>query len=223
MSTQAQAPTPFREESSNSQDDDPLRLRMQERDVPNLSNQQREVRAMDHSIALEKPSSTNLHILMKNFIHLLTLAEEAVLEEEAFLDSLKKFQNHKLGMESHYMMIMNIQVATTKQPTSNFKPWPKKEEAPRGTFQSPTKQKMEERGKIISNPPKRFKCNYVGHYASSCPTKRALIFREDSNGLIEKEEDESGECVEGEENGEDDEHVDLNPLESNDDVLSLVT
>ncbi|KAI5671448.1 hypothetical protein M9H77_11812 [Catharanthus roseus] len=83
------------------------------------------------------------------------------------------------------------QVATTKPPTSNFKPWPKKEEAPRGTFQPPTKPK----------------CNGVRHYASSCLTKRALIFREDWNGWIEKEEDESGECVEGEENGEDDEHM----------------
>ncbi|KAI5652992.1 hypothetical protein M9H77_30179 [Catharanthus roseus] len=55
MSTQAQAPTPFGEESSNSQRDDPLRLIMQElqslrdemrvirRDVTNLSNQQREM------------------------------------------------------------------------------------------------------------------------------------------------------------------------------------
>ncbi|KAI5649651.1 hypothetical protein M9H77_35656 [Catharanthus roseus] len=55
MSTQAQAPTPFGEESSNSQRDDPLRLIMQElqslkdemrdirRDVTNLSNQQWEV------------------------------------------------------------------------------------------------------------------------------------------------------------------------------------
>ncbi|KAI5652415.1 hypothetical protein M9H77_29602 [Catharanthus roseus] len=55
MSTQAQAPTPFREESRNSQHDDPLRIIMQElqslrnemrdirRDVTNLSNQQREV------------------------------------------------------------------------------------------------------------------------------------------------------------------------------------
>ncbi|KAI5658091.1 hypothetical protein M9H77_26884 [Catharanthus roseus] len=55
---------------------------------------------------------------------------------------------------------------------------------------------MEERGKIISNPPKCFKYNGVGHYASSCPTKRALIFREDLNGWIEKEKDESNECVE---------------------------
>ncbi|KAI5653900.1 hypothetical protein M9H77_31087 [Catharanthus roseus] len=61
-----------------------------------------------------------------------------------------------------------------------------------------------------------------GHYASSCPTKKALIFREDLNGWIKKEEDKSGECVEREENGEDDEHVNLNLLESDDDVLSLV-
>ncbi|KAI5681717.1 hypothetical protein M9H77_02945 [Catharanthus roseus] len=112
--------------------------------------------AMDHSISLGQLSFTNLHILMKNFIHLLMLVEEAVLEEKACLDTLKK------------------QVATTKPPTSNFNPWPKEEEA------------------------------LKGHYASSCPTKRALIFREDLNGWIEKEEDESGECAEGEENGEDD-------------------
>ncbi|KAI5653220.1 hypothetical protein M9H77_30407 [Catharanthus roseus] len=55
MSTQAQAPTPFGEESRNSKHDDPLRLIIQElqslrdgmrdirRDVTNLSNQQREV------------------------------------------------------------------------------------------------------------------------------------------------------------------------------------
>ncbi|KAI5654457.1 hypothetical protein M9H77_31644 [Catharanthus roseus] len=239
---QAQAPTPFGEESSNSQHDDPLRLMMQE--LQSLRDEMRGIRrvslislinkrrlvlmvvsmllpqgAMDHSIALGQPNSTNLHILMKSFIHLLTVVEKTILEEEACLDTLKKFQNHKLGMESHYMMIMNLggmmrssfpnqrQVSTTKPPTSNFKPWPKKEEAPKGTFQPPTKPKMKDRG----------------HYASSCLTKRALIFREDLNSWIEKEEDESSECVEGEENSEDDEHVDLNPIESDDDVLSLVT
>ncbi|KAI5650133.1 hypothetical protein M9H77_36138 [Catharanthus roseus] len=39
--------------------------------------------AMDHSIALGQPSSTNLRILMKNFIHLLTVVKEAVLEEDS--------------------------------------------------------------------------------------------------------------------------------------------
>ncbi|KAI5657925.1 hypothetical protein M9H77_26718 [Catharanthus roseus] len=42
-----------------------------------------------------------------------------------------------------------------KTTTSNFKRWPEKEEAPSGSFQPPTKPKMEERDKIISNPPKR--------------------------------------------------------------------
>ncbi|KAI5649985.1 hypothetical protein M9H77_35990 [Catharanthus roseus] len=80
--------------------------------------------AMDHSIALGQPSSTNLHILMKNFIHLLTVVEEAVLEEEACLDTLKKFQGHKLGLESHYMMIMNMfHLLQTVEETKVTKPW----------------------------------------------------------------------------------------------------
>ncbi|KAI5650382.1 hypothetical protein M9H77_36387 [Catharanthus roseus] len=106
--------------------------------------------AIDHSIALGQPSSTNLHILMKNFIHLLTV----------------------------------------------------------------------ERGKIISNPPKCFKCNGVGYYASSCLTKRGLIFRKDLNGWIENEEDESGECVEGEENSDGDSRMN-NFQEGEDDVNRL--
>ncbi|KAI5663855.1 hypothetical protein M9H77_23178 [Catharanthus roseus] len=102
MSTQAQAPTPFGEESSNSQHDDPLRLIIQElqslrdemrdirRDVTNLSNQQKEVSPHGSlnvtSLRSNGPLNrsrttefTNLHILMKNFIHLLMVVEEAVL------------------------------------------------------------------------------------------------------------------------------------------------
>ncbi|KAI5671381.1 hypothetical protein M9H77_11745 [Catharanthus roseus] len=120
MLTQAQALTPFGEESSNSQHDDPLRLIMQE--LQFLRDEMRDIRrvslislinkgrlvlmvvskllpqgAMDHSIALGQLSSTNLHILIKNFIHLLTMVEEVVLEEEACLDTLKKFQDHKIS------------------------------------------------------------------------------------------------------------------------------
>ncbi|KAI5664140.1 hypothetical protein M9H77_23463 [Catharanthus roseus] len=147
MSTQAQAPTPFGEESSNSQNDNPLRLIMQElqflrdemrdirRDVTNLSNQQREV-SHHGSLNVTTPRSNgplncsrttefyNLHILMKNFIHLLTVVEEAVLEEEACLDTLKKFQDHKQGMESHYMMVMNMfHLLPTVEETKVTKPW----------------------------------------------------------------------------------------------------
>ncbi|KAI5658674.1 hypothetical protein M9H77_27467 [Catharanthus roseus] len=42
MSTEAQAPTPFREESSNSQYDDPLRLIMQE--LQSLRDEMRDIR-----------------------------------------------------------------------------------------------------------------------------------------------------------------------------------
>ncbi|KAI5650498.1 hypothetical protein M9H77_36503 [Catharanthus roseus] len=52
--------------------------------------------AMHHSITLRQPSSTNFHILMKNFIHLLTVAEEAVLEEEGSkVRSKKKIEEGK--------------------------------------------------------------------------------------------------------------------------------
>ncbi|KAI5653523.1 hypothetical protein M9H77_30710 [Catharanthus roseus] len=121
MSTQAQAPTPFGEESSNSQHDDPLRLKMQElqslrdemrdirRDVTNLSNQQREGGgARAHSscplvLSLSNGSfncsrTTKFHKppnFDEELHHLLIVAEEAVLEEKACLDTLKK-KNSKL-------------------------------------------------------------------------------------------------------------------------------
>ncbi|KAI5653945.1 hypothetical protein M9H77_31132 [Catharanthus roseus] len=80
--------------------------------------------AMDPSIAIEQPSSTNLYILMKNFIHLLKVVQEAVLEVEACLDSLKKSLDHKLGIESHYMMIMNMfHLLPTVEETKVTKPW----------------------------------------------------------------------------------------------------
>ncbi|KAI5677481.1 hypothetical protein M9H77_08431 [Catharanthus roseus] len=151
------------------------------RDVTNLSNQQREVSPHGSLNATTSRSNGPFNCSRTTEFHQPPHFDEE-LHPPPYGDTLKKFQDHKLGMESHYMMSMNIQVATTKPPTSNFKPWPKKDEAPRGTFQPPTKPKMEERGKIISNPPKCFKCNGVGHYASSCPIKRALIFREDLKG-----------------------------------------
>ncbi|KAI5663900.1 hypothetical protein M9H77_23223 [Catharanthus roseus] len=112
------------------------------RDVTNLSNQQREV-SPHGSLNVTTPRSNGpLNCSRTTEFHQPPHFDEELHPEEACLDTLKKFQGHKLGMESHYMMIMNM---------------------------------------------------------------------EDLNGWIEKEEDESNECVEGEENGEDDEHVDLNP------------
>ncbi|KAI5650412.1 hypothetical protein M9H77_36417 [Catharanthus roseus] len=211
MSTQAQAPTPFGEESSNSQHDDPFRLIMQElqsprdemrdirRDVTNLSNPQREVSAHG-SLNVTTPRSNRPF----NYSRTIEFHQPPHFDEELHPHPYggRRGGFGGRGMSRHFeevprpqardgeplyddhghieyqrkrsrMMLSSFpnqrQVAKTKPPTSNFKPWPKKEEAPRGTFQPPTKPKMEERGKIISNPPKCFKCNGVGHHASSWP------------------------------------------------------
>ncbi|KAI5653372.1 hypothetical protein M9H77_30559 [Catharanthus roseus] len=45
-------------------------------------------------------------------------------------------------------------------------------------------------GRFITNPTRCFKCNGVEHIAINCPTKRTLVFCEDLNGWIEKDEDD---------------------------------
>ncbi|KAI5653670.1 hypothetical protein M9H77_30857 [Catharanthus roseus] len=201
MSTQAQAPTPFREESSNSEHDDPLRLIIQElqflrdamrdirRDVTDLSNQQREV-SPHGSLNVTTPRSNGpLNCSRTTEFHQPPHFDEE-LHPPPYGGRRGSFGGR--GMPRHFEEVPRPQARHGELLYDDHEhPWPKKEEAPRGTFQPPTKPKMEGRG----------------HYASSCPTKRALIFREDLNGWIEKEEDESSECVKGEEIGEDDEHM----------------
>ncbi|KAI5648395.1 hypothetical protein M9H77_34400 [Catharanthus roseus] len=107
-----------------------------QRDVTNLSNQQREV-STHSSLNVPTPRRNGpFNCSRSTEFHQPPHFDEL----HACLDTLKKFHDHKLGIESHYMMVMNM---------------------------------------------------------------------EDLNGWTEKEEDATGECVEGEENGEDDEHVDL--------------
>ncbi|KAI5677936.1 hypothetical protein M9H77_08886 [Catharanthus roseus] len=50
---------------------------------------------------------------------------------------------------------------------------------------------VEEKGMVITNPTRCFKCNGVGRIAINCPTKRVLVFSEDLNGWIEKSDDYS--------------------------------
>ncbi|KAI5677939.1 hypothetical protein M9H77_08889 [Catharanthus roseus] len=150
MSTQAQAPTSFGEDSSNSQHDDPLRLIMQElqflkdemrdirRDITNLANQQREV-SPHGSLNVTTPRSNGPF-------------------------------NCSRTTEFH------------QPPHFDEELHPPLYDGKRGGFGG--------RGMPI-------------HF--------------------EEEEDERSECVEAEENVQDDERVVLNPLESDDDVLSLVT
>ncbi|KAI5664056.1 hypothetical protein M9H77_23379 [Catharanthus roseus] len=146
MSTHAQAPTRFGEESSNSQHDNPLRLIMQElqslrdemrdirKDVTNLSNQQREFHQPPHfDEALHPPPYGG---------------RRGDFGGRGMPRHFEEVPRPQVRHESHYMMIMNM-----------FHLLPTMEEA------------------------------------------------KDLNDWIEKEEDENDEYIEGEENGEDDEHL----------------
>ncbi|KAI5664050.1 hypothetical protein M9H77_23373 [Catharanthus roseus] len=65
----------------------------------------------------------------------------------------------------------------SKPQASTYKSWPKKEDTPKVAFKDHSKPKVEEKGKLITNPTRCFKCNGVGHIAANCPTKRTLMFR----------------------------------------------
>ncbi|KAI5664563.1 hypothetical protein M9H77_23886 [Catharanthus roseus] len=108
MSTQAQAPTPFGEEEVSPHGS--LNATTPRSNGPFYCSRTTEFHQPPHF-------DEELH-------HLLTVVEEAVLEEEACLETLKKFQDHKLGMESHYMMIMNMfHLLPTVEETKVTKPW----------------------------------------------------------------------------------------------------
>ncbi|KAI5654433.1 hypothetical protein M9H77_31620 [Catharanthus roseus] len=145
MSTQAQAPTPFGEESSNSQHDDPLRLIMQ--DLQSLRDEMRDIRR----------DVTNLSNQQREFHQPPRFDEE--LHPPPYDGRRGGFGGR--GMPRHF------------------------EEVPRPQARH---------GEPLYDDHEHFPF--------------------DLNGWIEKEEDESGEYVEGEEYGEDDEHIDLNPLKS---------
>ncbi|KAI5648852.1 hypothetical protein M9H77_34857 [Catharanthus roseus] len=78
----------------------------------------------------------------------------------------------------------------TKSQASTYKSWPKKEDTPKVAFKDHSKPKVEEKGRLITNPTRCFKCNGVGHIVINCPTKRTLVFGEDLNGWIEKSNDD---------------------------------
>ncbi|KAI5667741.1 hypothetical protein M9H77_17594 [Catharanthus roseus] len=65
-----------------------------------------------------------------------------------------------------------------------------KEDTPKVAFKDHSKPKVEEKGRLITNPMRCFKCNGVGHTAINCPAKRTLVFGEDLNGWIEKSDDD---------------------------------
>ncbi|KAI5650491.1 hypothetical protein M9H77_36496 [Catharanthus roseus] len=56
-------------------------------------------------------------------------------------------------------------------------------------FKDHSKPKVEEKGNLITNPTRCFKCDGVGHIEINRPTKRTLVFNGDLNSWIEKSDD----------------------------------
>ncbi|KAI5672283.1 hypothetical protein M9H77_12647 [Catharanthus roseus] len=97
------------------------------------------------------------------------------------------------------------QVRDRRRGASTYKRWPKKEDTPKVAFKDHSKPKVEEKGKLITNLTRCFKCNGVGYMAINFPTKRTLVFSEDLNGWIEKSEDDCQEGIVDKEDSEDQE------------------
>ncbi|KAI5673528.1 hypothetical protein M9H77_13892 [Catharanthus roseus] len=57
-----------------------------------------------------------------------------------------------------------------KPQTSTYKSRPKKDETPKVAFKDNSKPKVEEKGRLIINPTRYFKCNDVGHIFINYPT-----------------------------------------------------
>ncbi|KAI5682416.1 hypothetical protein M9H77_03644 [Catharanthus roseus] len=75
----------------------------------------------------------------------------------------------------------------TKHQISTYKGWPKKNDTPKVPFKDNSKPKY----------------NGAGHI--NCPTKKTLIFCEDLNGWIEKDEEDCLEDIIDEKDSQDDE------------------
>ncbi|KAI5664453.1 hypothetical protein M9H77_23776 [Catharanthus roseus] len=104
--------------------------------------------------------------------------------------------------------VENLFMYVPKPQASTYKIWSKKEDTPKVAFKDHSKPKVEEKGRLITNPTRSFKCNGVGHIAINYPTKRTLVFSGDLNSWIEKSDDDFQEgIVDKDESREDQEIV----------------
>ncbi|KAI5681988.1 hypothetical protein M9H77_03216 [Catharanthus roseus] len=108
-----------------------------------------------------------------------------------------------------------------KPQASTYKSWPRKEDTSKVAFKDHSKPWVEEKGKLIINPTRCFKCNDVGHNAINCPTKRTLVFIEDLNGWIEKSDDDFQEGIVGKDESSEDQ--DITSFEADEEGMSLLT
>ncbi|KAI5672353.1 hypothetical protein M9H77_12717 [Catharanthus roseus] len=91
--------------------------------------------------------------------------------------------------------LLSSKSVVPKLEASIYKSWSKKENRPKVAFKDHCIPKVEEKGRLITNPTMRFKCNVVGHIAINCPIERTLVFNEDFNGWIETNDDDFQEGI----------------------------
>ncbi|KAI5659639.1 hypothetical protein M9H77_28432 [Catharanthus roseus] len=108
-----------------------------------------------------------------------------------------------------------------KPQASTYKSWPKKDYTSKVAFKDYSKPKVEEKGKLITNQIRCFKCNGVGHGAINCPTQRTLIFNKELNGCIKWEVNDCQDDLIEKENGNEDQEIDS--FEAIEEGMSLVT
>ncbi|KAI5658539.1 hypothetical protein M9H77_27332 [Catharanthus roseus] len=87
-----------------------------------------------------------------------------------------KIENQKKRISLSKTNLPSSRNVMAKPQTSTYKSWPKKDETPKVAFKDNSKPKIEEKGRLITNPIMCFKCNAVAHVAINCPTKRTLFF-----------------------------------------------
>ncbi|KAI5663367.1 hypothetical protein M9H77_22690 [Catharanthus roseus] len=95
-----------------------------------------------------------------------------VEEEEDIIDHKKSFQDIKHGMKITCMKIMEKILMLVKLTMVATMSWPKKEDIPKVALKDHSKPKVEEKGRLITNRTRCFKCNSVGHIAITYTTKK---------------------------------------------------
>ncbi|KAI5652965.1 hypothetical protein M9H77_30152 [Catharanthus roseus] len=101
-----------------------------------------------------------------------------------------KIENLKMRSGLSITTLPSSRNVVPKPQSSTYKSCPKKDEKPKVVFKDNSKPKVEEKGRLITNPTRSFKCDGVGHIAIKCPTKKTLVFCENLNGSIEKDEED---------------------------------
>ncbi|KAI5672384.1 hypothetical protein M9H77_12748 [Catharanthus roseus] len=101
-----------------------------------------------------------------------------------------QIENQRMRMSFSKTNLPFSRSVVSKPQASTYKSWPKKEDTPKVAFKDHSKPKVEEKGRLITNPTRCFKCNGMVHIAINCPTKRTLISNEEFNGWIKREEDD---------------------------------